>query len=58
MTRARAGSHLYVVAERSTARDEFAPAEPERHPRALLVAALSRSEDRGLAVEHELERER
>jgi ATP-dependent exoDNAse (exonuclease V) alpha subunit len=58
MTRARAGSHLYVIAECSSARDEFAPAEPERDPRALLIAALSRSQDRGLAIEHEPERER
>jgi ATP-dependent exoDNAse (exonuclease V) alpha subunit len=49
MTRARGGSRLYVVAERSTVRDEFAPTEPQRDQRAALAAALSRSQHRGMA---------
>jgi conjugative relaxase-like TrwC/TraI family protein len=49
MSRARGGSRLYVVAERTNLRDEFAPAEPQRDQRAALAAALSRSEHRGMA---------
>ena len=57
MSRARDGSRLYVVAERATGRDEFAPTEPRRDQRAALVAALSRSENRSMALEL-LERQR
>jgi ATP-dependent exoDNAse (exonuclease V) alpha subunit len=51
MSRARSTSRLYVVAERSTNRDEFAPAEPARDPRSTLAAALSRSDERQFASE-------
>jgi ATP-dependent exoDNAse (exonuclease V) alpha subunit len=51
MTRATDASLLYVVAERTNRRDEFAPTEPQRDPRAALVAALSRREDRRFASE-------
>jgi conjugative relaxase-like TrwC/TraI family protein len=53
MTRARAGSRLYVIAERNRLRDEFAPEEPKRDGRIALIAALSRSTHRGLATELE-----
>ena len=51
MTRATDASRLYVVAERTHQRDEFAPTEPQRDQRAALVAALSRREDRRFASE-------
>jgi ATP-dependent exoDNAse (exonuclease V) alpha subunit len=52
MTRARSSSRLYVVAERSARRIEFAPAESVRTARAALAAALSRSDERRFASEN------
>jgi ATP-dependent exoDNAse (exonuclease V) alpha subunit len=52
MTRARSASRLYVVAERTAHRDEFAPTEPAGNARAALAAALSRSDERRFASEH------
>jgi ATP-dependent exoDNAse (exonuclease V) alpha subunit len=52
MTRARSASRLYVVAERATERDEFAPTEPARDARAAVAAARSRSDERRFASEH------
>lgn len=52
MTRARSASRLYVVAERATERDEFAPTEPARDARVAVAAALSRSDERRFASEH------
>ena len=54
MTRARAGTRLYVIAERTRARDEFAPSEPQRDQRASLAATLARSGEQRLAVEREV----
>jgi ATP-dependent exoDNAse (exonuclease V) alpha subunit len=52
MTRARSVSRLYVVADRASERDEFAPIEPAREARAALAAALSRRDERRFASEH------
>jgi ATP-dependent exoDNAse (exonuclease V) alpha subunit len=50
VTRASAGTRLYVIAERNRLRDEFAPEEPRRDGRVALIAALTRSRDQGLAA--------
>ena len=42
---------LYVIGERHTGRDEFAPNEPARSGRVLLAAALARTNADELAIE-------
>jgi conjugative relaxase-like TrwC/TraI family protein len=54
MTRATAANRLYVIAERNHARDEFAPAEPARDGRMLIAAALMRSREDQLAIQHRI----
>ena len=54
MTRATDANRLYVIAERSRDRDEFAPAEPARDGRVLLAAALIRSRADELAIQHRI----
>jgi ATP-dependent exoDNAse (exonuclease V) alpha subunit len=51
MTRATNANRLYVIAERRSGRDEFAPAEPARDGRALLAAALTRRRLEELALD-------
>jgi hypothetical protein len=52
MSRATEANRLYVIADRTRGRDEFAPAEPPRDGRALLAAALMRRRAEGLALDH------
>ena len=54
MTRATGANRLYVIAERNRGRDEFAPAEPARDGRMLLAAALMRSREDQLAIQHRI----
>ena len=54
MTRATSANRLYVIAERNRGRDEFAPAEPARDGRMLLAAALMRSREDQLAIQHRI----
>ena len=54
MTRATNANRLYVIAERNRGRDEFAPAEPTRDGRMLLAAALMRSREDQLAIQHRI----
>jgi ATP-dependent exoDNAse (exonuclease V) alpha subunit len=51
MTRASQANSLYVVGERQSGRDEFAPEEPTRNGRVLLAAALTRTNADELAIE-------
>jgi ATP-dependent exoDNAse (exonuclease V) alpha subunit len=54
MTRATSANRLYVIAERNRGRDEFAPAEPAPDGRMLLAAALMRSREDQLAIQHRI----
>jgi conjugative relaxase-like TrwC/TraI family protein len=54
MTRATTANRLYVIAERNRGRDEFAPAEPAHDGRMLLAAALMRSREDQLAMQHRI----
>jgi ATP-dependent exoDNAse (exonuclease V) alpha subunit len=51
MTRASQANSVYVIGERHSGRDEFAPEEPTRNGRVLLAAALTRSNADELAIE-------
>jgi hypothetical protein len=51
MTRASQANSLYVVGERHTGREEFAPEEPALNGRVLLAAALTRTNADELAIE-------
>jgi ATP-dependent exoDNAse (exonuclease V) alpha subunit len=51
MTRATVANRLYVIADRTHGRDEFAPAEPARNARALLAAVLTRRRAEELALD-------
>ncbi len=51
MTRASDANRLYVVADRSRGRDEFAPGEPGRDGRVLLASAITKSRGDELAIE-------
>ena len=54
MTRATSANRLYFIAERDRGRDEFALAEPVRDGRMLLAAALMRSREDQLAIQHRI----
>jgi hypothetical protein len=56
MTPARAGSRLYVIAERDDPRAEFAAASLSRDSRRVLTEVLQRSRHPGLAPEATLSR--
>lgn len=51
MTRASQRSRLYVIGERQRGQDEFAPEELTRDGRALVAAALTRTNADELAIE-------
>ena len=51
MTRASDANRLYVIADRSRGRDEFAPGEPGRDGRVLLAAAITNSRADELAIQ-------
>jgi conjugative relaxase-like TrwC/TraI family protein len=58
MSRATVANRLYVIADRTRGRDEFAPAEPARDGRALLAAALTRRRAEELALDQLSQRDR
>ncbi len=58
MTRASDANRLYVIADRSRGRDEFAPGEPGRDGRVLLAAAITNSRADELALERLLPTDR
>ena len=49
MSRGRESNRLYVVTDSGSSRDEFAPPEPRREARSMLVAALGQSQPESMA---------